>query len=388
MSYTYEDFVMESAMVEATNETSVDDITMEQWNAEFNVACAAFDAFNKYALIAEYAQCDVDEFVQESLDDKINKVDDWKNSGGKAKKILGTIWSGLLKMIRAVGNFFKNLFSKENNPFAKASRLLKKMKEGSKKNLRSNLEEHKNMLREEQSLKDYYRNESEKLRKENEDLKSKVDKAKEEAADARRAHGQTIDRTVRLMNEKAGLQQENAKLEKKLQHVLAQAAAWKQVSKEYQEKFSRAADAASALKTELGKKNGNIERACDIINGLKGKRKKGESWTPKADSFLKELGYTEKMQTVDSAIADYDDAAQASQKIAADTQKLMEELKAIDTTLQQFDITSQLPQLKAAVVVMRDIADEGLAFGKAAQKLTIGQASANIKAGLPEDMFA
>lgn len=119
---------MESAMVEVTNETDIDTIQMEQYAAEFNVAMAAFNAFNKYSLIAEYAQCDVDEFVQESLDDKINKVEDWKNSGGKAKKALGSAVSALLKMIRAVANFFKRLFGKETNPFARIAKALRKRK--------------------------------------------------------------------------------------------------------------------------------------------------------------------------------------------------------------------------------------------------------------------
>ena len=70
MNYTIDDFVMEAAMVESTNETTPSDVQMEQWNAEFNVACAAFDAFNKYSLIAEYAQCDIEEFVQEILVDQ------------------------------------------------------------------------------------------------------------------------------------------------------------------------------------------------------------------------------------------------------------------------------------------------------------------------------
>lgn len=128
MSYTYNDFVMESAMVENTNCTDIDSIQMEQYAAEFNVAMAAFNAFNKYSLIAEYAQCDVEEFVQESLDDKINKVEDWKNSGGKAKKALGSAASALLKMIRAVTNFFKKLFGKETNPFARLVKALEKRK--------------------------------------------------------------------------------------------------------------------------------------------------------------------------------------------------------------------------------------------------------------------
>lgn len=129
MSYTYNDFVMESAMVETTNDTEVSDIQMEQMYAEFNVAVAAYKAFSKYSVISEYANCDVEEFIQESLDDKINKVEDWKNSGGKMKKIAGTVAAGALKIWRAIANFFKNLFSKENNPFAKLSRKIKAIKE-------------------------------------------------------------------------------------------------------------------------------------------------------------------------------------------------------------------------------------------------------------------
>lgn len=133
MSYTYNDYIMESAMIETTNCTDVDDIQMEQFVAEYNVACAAYNAFEKYSLIAEYAQCDVEEFVQESLDDKIDKVEDWKNSGGKMKKIAGSVAAGALKIIRAIKNFFVNLFSKENNPFAKLSRKIKALKEKNSK---------------------------------------------------------------------------------------------------------------------------------------------------------------------------------------------------------------------------------------------------------------
>ncbi len=130
---TYNDFVMESAMVENTNSTSVNDIDMEQYWAEYNVACAAYNAFEKYSLIAEYAQCDVEEFVQESLNEKIEKVEDWKNSGGKMKKIAGSVAAGALKVIRAIKNFFTRLFSKENNPFARLSRKIKALKEKSSK---------------------------------------------------------------------------------------------------------------------------------------------------------------------------------------------------------------------------------------------------------------
>lgn len=119
MSYTYDDFVMESAMVEATNETTVSDITMEQWNAEFNVACAAFDAYNKYSVISEYATCDLEEYFQESkygpsasakLTGTIAKVDQWGKEGGTLKKVASTVAVAALKFIRAIVRFFSKLF--------------------------------------------------------------------------------------------------------------------------------------------------------------------------------------------------------------------------------------------------------------------------------------
>lgn len=139
MSYTYEDFVMESAMVETTNETPVSDITMEQYTAEFNVACAAFDAFNKYALIAEYATCDVEEYIQESkygpdtttkLTGKIAKVGEWKNSGGKIKKVLGTIAEAVLKFIRMLARGLNKLFGKESSPVKRLIKWAKSKKDG------------------------------------------------------------------------------------------------------------------------------------------------------------------------------------------------------------------------------------------------------------------
>jgi predicted nuclease with TOPRIM domain len=133
---------MESAIVETTNDTAVSDIQMEQWNAEINVGMAMLNCMEKYAMLAEYATCDIDEFFEEGkLDDKIASVDEWKNSGGKVKKIIGTIGSGILKGLRAIANFFKDLFSKDKNPFARAKRLIQKMKFNSKKSLRARLEE-------------------------------------------------------------------------------------------------------------------------------------------------------------------------------------------------------------------------------------------------------
>ena len=141
MNYTYDDFVMESAMVETTNETAVSDIAMEQYIAEFNVASAAFDAFNKYALIAEYASCDVDEFFQESkngpdfttrLTGKIADVGQWKNSGGKMKKILGSIAEAVLRFVRMLSRGLKKLFGKASSPVKKLVSWAKAKKAGKK----------------------------------------------------------------------------------------------------------------------------------------------------------------------------------------------------------------------------------------------------------------
>ena len=139
---TLNDFIMESALVETTNDTAVSDIQMEQYNAEINVGMAMLNCMEKYSMLSEYATCDIAEFFEEGkLDDKIASVDEWKNSGGKVKKIIGTIGSGILKALRAVANFFKNLFSKDKNPFAKAKKLIEKMKLNSKKSLREQLAE-------------------------------------------------------------------------------------------------------------------------------------------------------------------------------------------------------------------------------------------------------
>lgn len=116
---TYNDFIMESAMVETTNETTVSDITMEQWNAEFNVAMAAFNAYNKYSVISEYATCDLEEYFQESkygpsasakLTGTIAKVDQWGKEGGTLKKVASSVAVAALKIIRAIARFFSKLF--------------------------------------------------------------------------------------------------------------------------------------------------------------------------------------------------------------------------------------------------------------------------------------
>ena len=134
---TLNDFIMESAIVETTNDTAVSDIQMEQWNAEINVASSMFDVMTKYATIAEYATCDVEEFFEESkygpsatakLTGKIAKVEEWKKDGGAIKKVLGTIAIGVLKMVRAVARFFKKIFKSEKNPFRKIAKWLKEKK--------------------------------------------------------------------------------------------------------------------------------------------------------------------------------------------------------------------------------------------------------------------
>lgn len=134
---TLNDFIMESAIVETINDTSVSDIQMEQWNAEINVASAMFDVMTKYAMLSEYATCDIDEFFEESkygpsvtakLTGKISKVEDWKKDGGAIKKALGTIAIGVLKMVRAVARFFKRIFKSEKNPFRKLAKWLKEKK--------------------------------------------------------------------------------------------------------------------------------------------------------------------------------------------------------------------------------------------------------------------
>ena len=164
---TLNDFIMESAIVETTNDTAVSDIQMEQYNAEINVGMAMLNCMEKYAMLSEYATCDINEFFEEGkLDDKIANVDEWKNSGGKVKKVLGTIGAGILKGLRAIANFFKNLFSKDKNPFARAKRLIQKMKFNSKKSLRAQLAEAREDIKEEM--------------KENKELTDKYNKTKKE----------------------------------------------------------------------------------------------------------------------------------------------------------------------------------------------------------------
>jgi chromosome segregation ATPase len=178
---------MESAIVETTNDTAVSDIQMEQWNAEINVGMAMLNCMEKYSMLAEYATCDVAEFFEEGakLDAKIDSVDEWKNSGGKVKKIIGTIGSGILKALRAVANFFKNLFSKDKNPFARAKKLIEKMKLNSKKSLKEQLaekDEHiKRYINRIINLKDEFNA----LKAKNIDLLKEVDKLNSALGDAK-----------------------------------------------------------------------------------------------------------------------------------------------------------------------------------------------------------
>lgn len=104
MSYTYNDFVMESAMVETTNDTDINDIGMAQLDAEMSVLEACLDTMYKYSLISEYAECDVDEFYEES-------VADWLKE--KASAVGSTLkkWGEtILEKIKAAVKWIINLF--------------------------------------------------------------------------------------------------------------------------------------------------------------------------------------------------------------------------------------------------------------------------------------
>lgn len=103
-SYTFNDFVMESAMVEATNNTDINDIGMAQLDAEMGVLEAYLDTMYKYSLISEYAQCDVDEFYEESAADWLKE---------KASAVGSTLkkWGEtILEKIKAAVKWIINLF--------------------------------------------------------------------------------------------------------------------------------------------------------------------------------------------------------------------------------------------------------------------------------------
>lgn len=296
---TYNDFVMESAMVETTNDTDIDTIQMEQYAAEFNVAMAAFNAFNKYAMIAEYAQCDVDEFVQESLDDKIDKVDDWKNSGGKAKKALGSAASALLKMIRGVTNFFKRLFGKETNPFARIAKALRK-----KKALKSG---HGMAIDTKDVGTDVNRRiadneEKAKLRKENEKLKT-----------------------------------DNAKLQEEIKELDMRAYDWMSKFAITLEALDAANAALEALKkaksdsdAALGRANAYIEKTDNIltqVSDIKNLRKKSDAKRISAQASNL-LNGGKVATTIDEVASDYEKLDNMSQKVPEKTEKLQESLMA------------------------------------------------------------
>ena len=285
MNYTYNDFVMESAMVENTNCTDIDTIQMEQYAAEFNVAMAAFNAFNKYSLIAEYAQCDVEEFVQESLDDKINKVEDWKNSGGKAKKALGSAASALLKMIRAVTNFFKKLFGKETNPFARLVKALEKrkaLKSGHGKSIGTKdvgTDVNRRIADNEEKAK---------LRKENEKLKS-----------------------------------ENAKLDQGVKELGLQVANWRAQYEAILKDLDEANAALEALKKAKSEDDAYIKQANEILAKVSNISIHQKPVAKKASAAASELLYNGKVPaTLDEVIAEAKKLKELSQQIPEKTEKL------------------------------------------------------------------
>ena len=101
---TYNDFVMESAMVETTSATDVNDINMAQLDAEMAVLEAFLDCMYKYSLINEYAECDVDDFYEESAGDWLKE---------KASAVGSTLkkWgSTILEKIKAVIKWIIGLF--------------------------------------------------------------------------------------------------------------------------------------------------------------------------------------------------------------------------------------------------------------------------------------
>lgn len=285
MNYTYNDFVMESAMVENTNCTDIDSIQMEQYAAEFNVAMAAFNAFNKYSLIAEYAQCDVEEFVQESLDDKITKVEDWKNSGGKAKKALGSAASALLKMIRAVTNFFKKLFGKETNPFARLIKALEKRK----------------------ALKSGH---------------GKSIGTKEVGTDVNRRIADNEEK-AKLRKENEKLKAENAKLEQGVKELGLQVANWRAQYEAVLKALDEANVAVDALKKAKSEDDAYIEQANKILAKVSNISIYQKPVAKKANAAASELLYNGKVPaTLDEVIAEAKKVKELSQQIPEKTEKL------------------------------------------------------------------
>lgn len=369
MNYTYNDFVMEAAMVETTNDTEVSDIQMEQWNAEFNVACAAFDALRKYSLIAEYAQCDVEEFVQESLDDKITKVDDWKNSGGKMKKVLGTIVSGLLKAFSAVTKFFKNLFSKENNPFAKAARFIKKYKEG----------------------------------KHDREIKKGVRKIEKEATSKKGLANTVAD----MSGEMDAKDKEIAYLKRKCDNLVKQAKHWASVARGYATEYDKLATYVNELKNALKKSNSEkdrlqgviiekcnmIDKCCGTLYHLQGMHNEAQDKKYKGDAkeLLRENEYGDfanQMPTLDTAEKAYESAANDTAKATESTEKVTSAMRDLQESIANGEFgTEAMNALKNTAGNLNKVVQDSNNFGKAAQKLTVSEASAAAKQGLPSGYF-
>lgn len=369
MNYTYNDFIMEAAMVETTNDTEVSDIQMEQWNAEFNVACAAFDALRKYSLIAEYAQCDVEEFVQESLDDKITKVDDWKNSGGKMKKVLGTIVSGLLKAFRAVAKFFKNLFSKENNPFAKAARFIKKYKEG----------------------------------KHDREIKKGVRKIEKEATSNKGLANTVAD----MSGEMDAKDKEIAYLKRKCDNLVKQAKHWASVARGYATEYDKLATYINELKNTLKKSNQEkdrlqgviiekcnmIDKCCGTLYHLQGMHNgpQDKKYKEDAKELLRENEYGDfanQMPTLDTAEKAYESAANDTAKATASAEKVVSAMGDLHESVANGEFgTEAMNALKKTAGNLNKVVQDSNNFGKAAQKLTVSEAGAAAKQGLPSEYF-
>ena len=127
---TYNDFVMESAMVETTSATEVSDIQMEQLVATMNVAEKAIDCLNKYSMIQEYATCDPMEFYEES-------AGEWLKS--KAKGIGSVIkrWAeAALDVIKSICRWFVGIF--KPNTFASLKKKFKHLEDD--KNLQGRID--------------------------------------------------------------------------------------------------------------------------------------------------------------------------------------------------------------------------------------------------------
>lgn len=117
---------MESAMVENTNDTDINDIGMAQLDAEMSVLEAYLDTVYKYSLISEYAECDVDEFYEESAADWLKE---------KASAVGSTLkkWGEtILEKIKAAVKWIINLF-KGGSTFEGLAKKAEKIKDKIKK---------------------------------------------------------------------------------------------------------------------------------------------------------------------------------------------------------------------------------------------------------------